>query len=54
MKKQVVMIVVFVALVILIGITIYRFVQNLGHSYQQLGQTKEKEPAVVLYSGSLI
>lgn len=54
MKKQVVMIVVFVALVILIGITVYRFVQNLGHSYQQLGLTKEKEPAVVYTPAPLI
>lgn len=54
MKKRIVMIFVLVAIVIFIGITLYRFVENLGNSYQQLGLINEKEPVVVYTPGSLI
>lgn len=51
MKRRSLTIIVLIALVILIGITLYRFVDNLGQSYQQLGLTQLKEPVVVYTTG---
>lgn len=47
MKRRSLRIIVLIALVILIAVTLYRFIDNLGQSYQQLGLTQYKEPVVV-------
>lgn len=51
MKRRSLMIIVLIALFILIVITLYRFVDNLGQSYQQLGLIQDKKPVVVYTTG---
>ncbi|MFC7681326.1 hypothetical protein [Paenibacillus sp. GCM10028914] len=51
MKRRTTMIIVLIALVLLIGITLYRFIDSLGESYQQLGLIQNEEPMVVYTTG---
>lgn len=53
MNKRFIKIIILIAFVILIAITLYRFINHLGASYQQMGMTKEKEPVNVNTTGSL-
>ena len=44
MNRRLVIVFVLVAMVLLIGITVYRFVQNLNQSHRQIGWDKQMEP----------